>query len=372
MTLCYAQTMPGVEKIAWLEIRDRLPRAQFVDYLFAKEQNGIVRFEYDGPLADLLALRTVEDVFVQALHVPKLARGRRVLQDLADDVAKGEALGRGVNELMRFLKLSKPPTYRVIARLYGKHPYRRDELANTVAGGLLKRYPRWTPVPDGGQVEVWGNVLGSQLLVGLRLSDRSMRHRYKKRVELPASLRPSVAAAMVYLTQPEADDLFVDPMAGSGTILLERRAFGPVKQLLGGDVDAGRAEAAYLNLLGRSRKPRRGQQPTLPALAQWDAAQMPLGSGTVDKLVTNLPFGRQLGSAAMLRRLYPRFFAELARVLAENGRAVVLSSEFDLIKESVRQQPTLHIVTGYSIAILGKWGRIYIIAKQTAGAVHDA
>jgi hypothetical protein len=35
----YAQTMPGVEEIAWLEIRDRLNNVSFREYLFAKEQN---------------------------------------------------------------------------------------------------------------------------------------------------------------------------------------------------------------------------------------------------------------------------------------------------------------------------------------------
>ncbi len=367
MTLCYAQTMPGVEKIAWLEIRERLSQAQFVDYLFAKEQNGIVRFNYDGPLEDLLTLRTVEDVFVQALNLPKLTRGRRDLRVLGEEVAKGEALGRAVNGLMRFLKLSKPPTYRVIGRLYGKHPFRREELAETVAEGLRKRYPRWLPVPDAGQVEVWVNVLGSQLLLGLRLSDRTMRHRYQKRVELPVSLRPSVAAAMVYLAQPTPEELFIDPMCGSGTILLERRAFGPVRLLLGGDVAPDRAQAARLNLMGQKRKPRSRQEempPPLPAIAQWDATRLPLADGTAHKLVTNLPFGHQLGTPEKLPGLYASFFAEVARVLHQNGRAVVLSSEFELVKESVRQQPSLHIVTGYSIAILGKWGRIYIIQRQ--------
>ncbi|MCZ7667870.1 MAG: hypothetical protein M5U34_12025 [Chloroflexi bacterium] len=44
----YVQTMPGLEEIAWLEIRDMLPGAKFGEYLFAKEQNGIVTFSYAG------------------------------------------------------------------------------------------------------------------------------------------------------------------------------------------------------------------------------------------------------------------------------------------------------------------------------------
>jgi ubiquinone/menaquinone biosynthesis C-methylase UbiE len=53
--------------------------------------------------------------------------------------------------------------------------------------------------------------------------------------------------------------------------------------------------------------------------------------------------------------------AELERVVRPGGRIVLLSSEFDLVKETVRQRPRLSITTGYSVAVLGTWGRIYII-----------
>ncbi|MCA9971137.1 MAG: hypothetical protein KC425_13020, partial [Anaerolineales bacterium] len=120
-------------------------------------------------------------------------------------------------------------------------------------------------------------------------------------------------------------------------------------------LDAERAAAARLNVLGRRR---RG-----PAtIMQWDATRLPLTAGAVDKLVCNLPFGQQIKVDPA--RLYPALFAEMARVLAVNGRAVILSSEYDQVKESVRRQPTLHIQTGYSMAILGRWGRIYLIQKQ--------
>ena len=49
------------------------------------------------------------------------------------------------------------------------------------------------------------------------------------------------------------------------------------------------------------------------------------------------------------------------RVVRPGGRIVLLSSEFDLVKETVRQRPRLRITTGYSVAVLGTWGRIYII-----------
>ncbi|MEM7336847.1 MAG: RNA methyltransferase, partial [Chloroflexota bacterium] len=66
MSTFYAQTMPGIEDIAWLEIKSQLARVKFGEKLFAKDQNGLVLFDYQGDTADLLNLRTTEDLFVLA------------------------------------------------------------------------------------------------------------------------------------------------------------------------------------------------------------------------------------------------------------------------------------------------------------------
>lgn len=359
----YVQTMPGVEEIAWLEIRALLPEAQFVEYQFAKEQNGIVLFDYDGSVEKLLQLQTAEDVFMEALSISKVFRGRRDLQELKELVGRGEAVGRAINALGRYRKFSTPPTFRVISRKYGKHEYRRKDMERVVLEALQLRNPRWTAVSDAAQVEFWVNLLGSRLLLGIRLSDKQMRHRFKRKVELPASLRPSVAAAMVFLTEPTAQDVFLDPMCGSGTILLARRLMGSYKQLLGGDSDPTRVAASEQNIAGRRKK----GLPSTVQLRRWDAQKLPLETGSVDKVATNLPFGKQVGTPAELERLYPAVFKELERVVRPNGRLVILSSEYELVKTAVRQCPHLEIERGYSIAVLGQWGRIYLI-RRTNGA----
>jgi tRNA (guanine6-N2)-methyltransferase len=356
----YAQTMPGFEEIAWLEIRDRIPEATFGNYLYAKEQNGILVFDYAGELERLLQMRTTEDMFLQALSKKSMSRGKKDLPEITKMVNKGESFGQAVNNLMRWRKFSGPPTYRVISRKYGQHQYRRQDLESAVFYGVQSRYPRWQPVKDGGQVEIWANLLGSHLLIGLRLSDRSMRHRYKKKVDLPASLRPSMAAAMVYLTNPQPDDVFLDPMCGSGTILLERIYTGPYKKILGGDIDNGRVDATRQNLPQR----RKGRKEHMITVRQWDAQALPLDNASVDKVATNLPFGKQIGADQDLESLYHGLFSELARVVVPDGRIVLLSSEYDLIKQLMRRQPELEILGGYSVAILGIWGRIYLIKRR--------
>lgn len=359
-TRYYAQTMPGVEEIAWLEIRSRLAKVKFGEYLFAKEQNGIVLFDYSGPTADPLQLRTIEDLFLTGFSMPKMSRDWRDLRRIAEKVEKSAEFGRAVFTLLDQQKLRGAPTFRIVSRKYGNHQYRRKDLEAAVNKGVKARYPRWRHIAENANVEIWANMLGSRLLVGLRLSDRTMRHRFRKKVELKASLRPSVAAAMVYLTDPDPADTFVDPLCGSGTILMERRAAESYRRILGGDVVAERAEAAWQNIAGQRKDSY--QKPI--RVCRWDGQELPFATGSVNKVATNLPFGKAIGSERALQRLYPRLFAELERTLLPNGRAVVLSSEYDLVKNAVRRCKGLEIATGYSIAVLGQWGRIYIVDRK--------
>ena len=355
---CYAQTMPGAEEIAWLEIKSRLPRVKFGEYVYAKEQNGIALFSHAGTLDDLLYLRTVDDVFLHAFSLDNISRDWRDIRLIAKQVREAEAFKQSLKTVADFRSPGgKHTTCRVIARKYGEHQYRRKDVAEAVEAMIRERYrKRYKLVEDNADVEIWVNVLGSRVLCGIRVSDGTMRHRSYKSVHLPASLRPSVAASMVLLTQPQPDDIFLDPLCGGGTLLAERALMGDYAQVLGGDIDPSRTTASQQimeNIQARSFDVR-----------TWDAGELPLADGSVSAVATNLPFGKQVGSQQSVRKLYPRVFAEIARVLQPGRRAIVLSSEFDLVKDVVRHQAGLQIVTGYSIAVLGQWGRVYIVRRE--------
>lgn len=354
----YVQTMPGVEEIAWLEIRDKLPGVKFGETVFAKDQNGLLIFSYAGEPSDLFQLRTIEDAFVLAISIEKAPRTRQVLPQITALVQDSAVFRHAIDTAMPVRKQPGRPSYRVISRLYGSHDIYRKQLGEAVRRGMKERYPRWRLVDDHAQLEIWVNLLGSRLVGGIRLTDRTMRHRFNKPVALKAALRPSVAAAMIHLTQPTDDDIFLDPMCGSGTLLMERRYAGAYGQMLAGDIVRDNVWAARQNVEALRKEP-----PSSFSTLQADTARLPLATGSITRVATNLPFGKQIGSPKALKKLYPAFFRELDRVLGANGRAVVLSSEYDLVKTAVRACPNLEILTGYSIAVLGQWGRIYIIRR---------
>jgi 23S rRNA G2445 N2-methylase RlmL len=312
----YATVQPGLEEIAAEEITRDLGGS------VKKTDRGLIVFRVPDISRDLLKLRTTEDVYL-------LAWGTDALTYRAVDLDKIERWTAREPDWSRLLQLhhavhAKPkgkPTYRLVAQMTGTHGYRRIDARSAMARGLNGKLPAsWKPAEENASVEVWLTIDGKQAVCGLRLSDATMRHRTYKAEHLPASLRPTVAAAMVRLAGAAAGDLVLDPMCGAGTILAEQMALAKQRragavQVLGGDVDRVAVQAAAMNLKAAGHGWR---------LARWDARRLPLPASSVDRIVTNPPFGVQLGEPEEIGPLYRAAVAEANRVLRPGGRAVFL------------------------------------------------
>ncbi len=348
----YVQTLPGLEPIAWLEMRSRLRRASHRGQAFAEEKNGIVFFEHQGAAADPLALRTIEDVFVQILRVDALSRDYGDLRRIGRELEQGGEIEVALRMWAEAcgVDAKSTPTARVVVRKTGEHAYRRLDVGRAAEKALqayFGRRVRW--VDEGAALEIWVNVLGSLLLVGVRMSDKRMRHREYKSEHVPASLRPSAAAALVWLTDPRPEDVFLDPTCGAGTLLAERAAFGAARCIVGGDIAGGALHAARRN--------------TSAALLRWDAGRLPLRAESVDAIACNPPFGKKIGTRESAHALYPRLLRETARLLKPGSRAVFITSEYDAMRDALRNVPSLTLDRGYSVALLGEWGRVYLLKK---------
>jgi 23S rRNA G2445 N2-methylase RlmL len=184
-----------------------------------------------------------------------------------------------------------------------------------------------------------------------------MRHRTYKLEHRPASLRPTIAAAMIRLAQAKPQHMILDPMCGAGTILAEQAiAAGAVRAahapLLGGDLDAVAVRAAAVNLrrLGTVH------------LACWDARCLPLAPASVDRIISNPPFGKQLSSPAAIGSLYQRMVLEYDRVLRPGGLAVLLVSEPTVLRAAARAagwQPVRRV----TLRVLGQPAAISVWRK---------
>ncbi|HEY4388954.1 MAG TPA: methyltransferase domain-containing protein [Ktedonobacteraceae bacterium] len=337
-------SMPGLETLAYSEIRVQMPDAELIKFA-----RGITIFRTASAPTRLLELRTVEDVFVTLVHIKGLGHGPDALKVLHSAVTQAE-----ITKALAVWKRvygEQPESWRVVSQKSGSHDFRRKDAGQAIESALQKALPRgmrW--VKDDADLEIWLWLSGSEALVGLRISDASMRHRRYKQEHLPASLRPTVAAAMNMLARPTAQDIVLDPLCGAGTILIERALQVPYDRLIGGDI---RPEALQM-----ARRNARAAE-IIVSWREWDARNLPLESASVTRIISNLPFGKQIGSHEENISLYRRLSEEFARVLAPGGIMVTLTSEDRLWDEVLREQGW-RISKKLVLVILGQPASIFV------------
>jgi tRNA (guanine6-N2)-methyltransferase len=360
-----AQTQPGFEAIAADEIAQALDGAIVQGTRAVADKNGMLLFDYNGDARDLMELRTIEDLFVELATLPDLPPTRDALRALeraanrattvepALTLARQVQPGSGGRGKLRF---------RVISRQVGTTAYRRVDAQRAIERGIATRGDHRWQLADDNAIEFWLTLLPnpaagrnqSEVILALRLSDERMRHREYKLEHMPASLRPTAAAALAWLTQPVDDDVFIDPMCGAGTILIERANMGRYKLLLGGDVRAEALAVARANV-GPRYKPIE--------LRQWDARDLPIDAGSASAVAVNLPFGKQVGTLEENRALYPAFLREISRVLRPGGRLVALTADGRSLVESLRRTNNLARRQMYPVQVLGQSASVYVLER---------
>jgi len=137
--------------------------------------------------------------------------------------------------------------------------------------------------------------------------------------------------------------------------LIERALWGRYRFILGGDIDPRAVETSRENI-GPRYKPIR--------IHHWDATSLPLRDGSVDRLVSNLPFGEQIGTHEDNALLYPRLFPEMERVVRPGGRLVILSGEDQLVGEALSRGHSLRLSERLDILVLGMQATIYVIERR--------
>ncbi|NTW02262.1 MAG: methyltransferase domain-containing protein [Oscillochloris sp.] len=359
----HLQTIPGLGQLAWREIETSIPGdserpgPRLIDLKGVPGRDDLVLIDHKGGPRSLLKLRVSEDVFAVAARGFKIAYDERGLRQIHAAVRGAEVSLEAMNAWRRATGSHKQNgTFRVIARTVGKHKFMRRDVGRAVADAVRDGWAgRWLLVEDDADVEIWATLIENELTCAVRLSNSEMRQRGKLK-HLPASLRPALAAAMVQLTYPSVGDVFLDPMAGAGTLLLERAAAGPFVEIHGGDINGEALAAMQTNLRGT-----RGEI----NLSRWDARKLPLDDGEVDKVAVNVPFGKQIADESLLPDLYREVLAEIARVMRPGGRLVVLAGNTRML-ETARYGAArvLKPLDRHRVIVLGQAATIHEYVRQ--------
>jgi tRNA (guanine6-N2)-methyltransferase len=279
-----------------------------------------------GSLAPLLSLRTLDDVYLYMETWGGIVRQRGTLVRLTS-LAGELRLDYTSRILSGIRRIPDRPRFSVTASFVGKRNYTTEETKLAVADGVARNVPGWTYVTDDRQADLNLRLFMEHetVWVGARLARDALNRRHYKLASVPGSLKASVAASLVRISGAGLDrapqnSVLLDPFCGAGTILAEAGLMGFA--VLGGDAQSNAFRVARENL---------GHAGVNAWVRQWDAAQLPLPDNSVERVVTNLPWGRQVTVDSGHEDLYSGAFHEILRVLTPRGRIVVLTTLPDLL-----------------------------------------
>lgn len=356
--------VPGLEEVVAREIAEALPEAELAGaWRRFDARTSLLEYRSRGDAVPWLELRTAEDVFALAARARGLRADYGGLGELAAATLRSKYLDQAVRALASVRR--KPPrSYRVVARCAGDHAYRRVDAQRALEGALHRRLPELRLVDDDADAEFWLTIIGHVALTGVRLSTYQMRGHGRgaqKFVSLDASLKPSVARAMVYLSAPSSDDVVLDPLCGAGTLLVERAQAAGYAALYGGDRDA----MAVASTRANARAAQLGID-----VRQWDALDLPVADERIDVVLTNPPFGKNSVIAGDdPDAFYGRLLAEVWRVLRPGGRLVLLTSQVGAFNRAARALYSRLVVhERLSVLVRGGEATIFVALKLPAAA----
>ncbi|MBI3988038.1 MAG: class I SAM-dependent RNA methyltransferase [candidate division NC10 bacterium] len=287
-----------------------------------------------------------------------------------------------IYETARSLELSfiRPEqAFAVRPRRLGQHPFTSQEIGRVVGQAVidasLQAFGQRLRVNlDDPDVALNAELLDDDLLLGIDTTgDVALSKRGYRAYQHPATLNPAVASGLIDLSGWDPSCSLLDPMCGSGTILIEAA-------LKGWNVPPGRWRTAFafqrlaffdgrlweqakeeadaqvsqrpLQLLGidRGLKHVKGARMNAEQAGVGEAIHIRQGDCTKDPLpsveivITNPPYGVRVGKRRLMAKLYGDFLDNLRRWAKKATKVLFITGEYRAFAEvlAARDLPLLH------------------------------
>ncbi|KAF3689824.1 THUMP domain-containing protein 3 [Channa argus] len=224
---------------------------------------------------------------------------------------------------------TKPIKFRVTCNRAGdKHSFSSNEAARDF-GGAVQEFFQWKADMTKFDIEVLLNIHNEEVVIGIALTEESLHRRNISHFG-PTTLRSTLCYGMLRLCKPQASDIILDPMCGTGAIPLEGAIEFSSSFYIAGDNNDMAVNRTVNNICHiQKRRADKGSASGLPIdTVRWDLCNLPIRTSSVDIIITDMPFGKRMGSKKRNWDLYPSCLREMARVCRPgSGKAVLLTQD---------------------------------------------
>jgi len=271
----------------------------------------------DLPAAELECVGTVLDRRAQVavaecpdpLAVGRLALTHVVMEYLGECEPSKDALAALLRDLA--IRIDRPFAGRVKKIQGSRMEAAQLDLERLIGTLVIGPVSLRDPVEEYRAVASEDRCYFGRVIARIDRGAFEMRNPMRRPFFHPGVMMPRMARALVNLSLVAPGERTFDPFCGTGGILLEAREIGI--RILGSDFDPAMVAGYRQNLPGAD-------------VMIADATAVPVCDGTLDAVVTDLPYGQSVRiRAESMDRLYDGSLAEIRRILAPGRRAVVVT-----------------------------------------------
>jgi tRNA (guanine6-N2)-methyltransferase len=342
MVKTYASTFTsGLQALVPAMLAQALPDAKVEQLL-----DGLVLYRTAATPKTLDALRFVNNSFEVLRTFDQL--GRHPMQALASRVAQDKGVRASVHQSLTPAEGGKG--FRLIAsdenRFVSMNGRLRQTIESQISGVKGLRVNRAKP-----DLEFW--LLHRSEGLGLFMKRLSSHTAYEEVLD-KGELRPELAYALTFLSEPDAEDIVLDPFCGSGAIPFERDRAFPYNMIFAADQDPEQIRAI------RQKLKTTRTRDTFIAKRQDALDMVGFEDGFIHKIVTDPPWGYYQEIPGAVEDFYRRMLREFTRVLRPGGLMVILTAQKDVMTAAAAaMKAKLDLVASYDILVSGKKAAIY-------------
>jgi len=308
--------------------------------------DGLVIYKTTADIETIKRLRFLNNSFVLIKYFPKL--GKNPIQEMVKQVAKDIRLV----PIIRNPLMGKKAKFRVMAMSENQAVKMdndlRIRLEKNISEGKYLSIDR--SLPD---IEFLFSTRSEGFgLFGLRFTKRP---NYEKTLE-KGELYPELAYLLCLISEPTANDTFLDPFSGSGSIPISRAISFPFKTVYASDKDTKLVE----KIKSKARKVRGNF-----IIGNWDALKLEsLGNKSIDKIVTDPPWGLYGNKELNLEHFYEDMLKEFSRILKKDGLLVLLTAQKETVELLLNKFTSEFVlIKRYDTLVSGKKAGVYKIRK---------
>jgi tRNA (guanine6-N2)-methyltransferase len=327
---------PGLEDIAEKEIKQADNKARVEKF-----------FNFQGKL--LVDSKAEKLVKLHSLHhVIKLVKTFYLKEVSLEEIKE-------VLKKIEIPEMRDVNTFRVTSQRFGEHGFTSIDMQRVAGEVFLEKYKKKVDL-ENYDLNIRFDLVGRFGYVGLQLTEESLYKRYERAFNHTAAIKSTIAYGMIVLSSVKAREVMLDPMCGSGTIVLEAASlFKDKVKIIAGDIDErcvkGTIENARLNGLDGYIE-----------VKKLDATRLEDYVSSIDKIITNPPYGVRM-EKKNLKEFYRKFLLSSAKVLKDDGKMTMITLKANMFRHILFATKKYKIIHERVVEAGGIYPHIFVLQK---------